>query len=293
MIGPEYSAKKYILGTKVDFGLTRMEVLEQIESILRKDGSNYVCTTNPEFIIEAKNDPTFRDIINNSYLSIPDGVGVLLAKNYLEGVEKFRRGPLFALKALLYGLWLGVSLNFSKDLLGERIAGVDLVEDLVGLSHERGYTIFLLGGGLGAQEDIAQVAKDRLLEKYPRARIIGATSRFSPSENDDATTLSYIHECLEAQNVTGLDILFVAYGHGNQEKWIVRNSAKIPAKISVGVGGTLDYLSGRRIRPSSFFRALNLEWLVRLVKQPHLRIVRVAKAVIVFPLMVYRSVLGK
>ncbi len=177
--------------------------------------------------------------------------------------------------------------------MGERIAGVDLVENLVRFSHEKGYTIFLLGGGLGAQEDIAQMAKDRLLEKYPQARIIGATSRFSPSENDDATTLSYIHECLEAQNVTGLDILFVAYGHGNQEKWIVRNSAKIPAKISVGVGGTLDYLSGRRIRPSSFFRTLNLEWLVRLVKQPHLRIARVAKAVIVFPLMVYRSVLGK
>src|SRR3989338_5459360 len=64
------------------------------------------------------------------------------------------------------------------------------------------------------------------------------------------------------------DILFVAFGHIKQEKWIGKNLKKIPVKVAMGVGGAFDYLSGEVMRAPKFIRVLGLEWLFRLILQP-------------------------
>ena len=82
--------------------------------------------------------------------------------------------------------------------------------------------------------------------------------------------------------VTGIDFLFVGYNHIHQEKWIARNSSKIPAKVSIGVGGTFDYLSGFLTRPSSY----KYEWLKKLLYRPF-KFKRIFKAVFVLPYLVF------
>ncbi|MDD2435922.1 MAG: WecB/TagA/CpsF family glycosyltransferase, partial [Bacilli bacterium] len=67
---------------------------------------------------------------------------------------------------------------------------------------------------------------------------------------------------------TNPDIVLVALGMGNQEKLIYRHLNKFKKGIFVGVGGSLDVLSGTKKRAPKIFIKLNLEWLYRICKEP-------------------------
>ncbi len=82
------------------------------------------------------------------------------------------------------------------------------------------------------------------------------------------------------------DILFVAFGHGKQEKWLAEFIKEMPSvKVAMGVGGAFDYLSGRVRRAPRLVRQLGLEWLWRLIFQPW-RVSRIWRAVWTFSFLV-------
>ena len=284
-----------ILGVKVHTGLSMKSVLEVIERCFLKDGKpHYICTTNPEFIMDSAKDPAFREIINNSDLSLPDGSGVLFAMKYQDIISKIPRNFIFPAVAFLRGIWLGIRGIINPLYLGERISGVRLVEEICRICNDRGYTLFLLGGwprdtfgrDVVSGSDMATQTAAVIKQKYPKIKIIGSSSQFKRSEKDDVLTVAMIRKCMQDSNVEHIDFLLVAYNHLHQEKWILRNSYKLPARISIGVGGTFDYLSGyKKTSPEKIGRR-NLEWLFRLVTQPW-RFVRISKAFPIFPLKIY------
>ena len=296
-----------ILGVKVDF-LSKREVLEKVDGLLAacRIGSfsesskkaNLLCTTNPEFIMSAQKDPEFKELINTSFLSVPDGVGVLYADYYLRNLQRgnligdFFRGLFFGLRVPFSGENSEVTKN-----LGERIAGVGLVYDLCALAERKNYSVFLLGGWptdffgrpLEAPEyDLAQKAGNELKKLYPNLNLIGATSRFSCAERDDKKTIEFVQEALKVRNLDKLDIIIVCYGQKNQEKWIARNGAQIPVTLGIGAGGSFDYISGMKAWAPKWIRKIHLEWLFRLVTQPW-RIKRIFTAFPIFPLKVFLS----
>lgn len=280
---------KNILGVKVDFGLSMKDVLSIIEESFLKDGkTHYICTTNAEFIIDAQKNSEFKNIINKSDLSIPDGIGVLFANYYLNRVRDFSN-----IKKLLWGIWFGLSSIFINYNVGEKISGVDLTEEICKLSNSKRYSIFFLGGWQKdffgkdikvPKFDIAEEAAKRIRDTYPNVNIIGATSKFSFKKEDDVKTIEYIKQCMKKVKISELDFLFVAYNHFKQEDWIVRNADKIPAKVSVGVGGTFNYLSANLKRPTS----LKFEWFKKIFTQPR-KVRRILNAFPVFPIMIYKD----
>jgi len=64
------------------------------------------------------------------------------------------------------------------------------------------------------------------------------------------------------------DVLLVAYGSPAQDFWIARNKARLAVPVSIGVGGTLDYIAGVQRRAPAVLRRLWLDWAFRLVMQP-------------------------
>ena len=79
------------------------------------------------------------------------------------------------------------------------------------------------------------------------------------------------------------DIVFVALGFPDQERWIAKRRHTLPGtKLMLAVGGGIDFLTGKQARAPLFFRRLGLEWLWRLIRQPR-RIKRIFTAVIIFP----------
>ena len=289
---------KKILGVRIDFDLNMQKVLEIIETSLLKDEKNHIiCTTNPEFVMDAQEDEDFKKIINESALSVPDGVGVIYAKNYLNAVEKMKRNFMFPVLAFLKGLVVGLSSFFGKNLKGERVSGVDLTYEICNLSSKKGYSIFFLGGraknALGnftndCDSDMSNLAAEEMRKRYPGVNIIGATSAFSRGPEDDEKTCEYIKNVMKEKGVNKIDFLFVAYNHVYQEKWIMRNKDKISAKVSIGCGGTFDFIVGNCSIPPSLYVKYNLGWLYRLIKQPW-RVKRIIKAFPFFPMKVFLS----
>ena len=66
----------------------------------------------------------------------------------------------------------------------------------------------------------------------------------------------------------GTQILLVALGVPKQEKWIHDHLYELGPCVCMGVGGTLDVLSGKACRAPKWMQEHRLEWLYRLLKEP-------------------------
>jgi len=290
----------HILGIKVNMDMRMEDVLEEVKGFLNDGKCHYISTTNPEFVATALNDSSFKDILNKSDLSLPDGSGLLYADYYLRESKKVSVGLFRPLILFARGTYFGFSSLIKKYPLSQKITGVDLMNSLCAFAQANDKTVFLLGGWpkdkwgrkLNTKIDLAKVTGDELKKLYPRLRVIGASSGYKSVDADDLPTLEFIHQCMKKHHVDTLDFLFVAYGHPKQEKYIVRNMCNIPAKVSVGVGGTFDYISKTQGRSPKLFIDMNLEWLYKLITQPW-RIKRIFSAYPIFPLRVYLDSLKK
>ena len=155
----------------------------------------------------------------------------------------------------------GVGLLYAARWLGtpliERVPGSELVHDLAALAAAEGKRLFLLGAAPGVAEEAAAIFQSR----YPTLEIAG-TFAGSPSHAENDAIVARI-------NASQADLLFVAYGAPNQDKWIARNRDKLPTvRVAIGVGGSLDFVTGRAIRAPRWVQNLGLEWFHRLIKEP-------------------------
>lgn len=230
---------------------TRSEALQRIDDLMQTSGQHLITTPNPEIVVAAQHDPEFRKILNQAALALADGVG------------------------LKFVSWL------LHQPLKERIAGSDFIWDIAKLAAEKGYTLYLLGG----EEGVAERAAVKLKMQNAKLKIVGAESGSSPLKLSFDTKLTFVQSIRTAVP----DILFVALGHGKQEKWIAQHLKELPSvKIAMGVGGALDFIAGHVRRAPRLLRLLGLEWLWRLLRQPW-RLPRIWRAVVIFPLKVWRE----
>ncbi len=164
-------------------------------------------------------------------------------------------------------------LNF-KNI--KRITGADLIKDIMDLAIEKEKRIGILNWkkGFSDKEDLQDIFK----EKYPDLNFI-----VEDIPRNKHATLSQKFLDFKPQ------ILFVGLGSPWQEKFIYHNLKKIPSvKLAMGIGGALDFLTGKKKRAPKLLRMLGLEWLWRLIFQPN-RIKRIFKAVVVFPYIIIKN----
>lgn len=155
----------------------------------------------------------------------------------------------------------GVGLLYAARYLGrpltERVPGSEFIYSLAGRAAERGWPLFLLGAAPGVAEEAARL----FCERYPGLRVAG-THAGSPdvAENDDV---------VRRINASGAALLYVAYGAPKQDKWIERNRNTLAnVRVAIGVGGSLDFVTGRAVRAPRWAQDRGLEWLYRLYKEP-------------------------
>ncbi|MEX0621390.1 MAG: WecB/TagA/CpsF family glycosyltransferase [Candidatus Woykebacteria bacterium] len=146
--------------------------------------------------------------------------------------------------------------NLTERNIPERITGVDFVQGLAGIAEEFGYSVFFLGG----QEGVAQAAAENLKKTLPKLKIAGAFPGKADEKFDDQT----VSRIKSAK----VDIIILAFGHGKQEKWIKRNLPKLNVNLAIGVGGALDYISGRKKRAPRWVQKAGMEWFYRLIMEP-------------------------
>ncbi len=216
------------------------------------DCPKIVVTPGPEFLVEAQRDLGFKKALNGADLAVPDGAGLQI----FAGIKN-------------------------------RVPGVELTLRLCKLAAEKGWTIGLFGGweGEGAK------AKAELEKRFPGIKIAWTID----GGKADIIWLSVVDPSAlktdrpETDNWTPVDLLFVALGIKKQEFFmdgLKANNLKLKARVAVGVGSTLDYLSGALPRAPQWLRSLGLEWLFRLLCATKSRR-RIITAVVEFPLRVF------
>jgi N-acetylglucosaminyldiphosphoundecaprenol N-acetyl-beta-D-mannosaminyltransferase len=155
----------------------------------------------------------------------------------------------------------GVGLVWASRWLGrplpERVPGSELVYHLAELAAREGWRLFLLG----AEPGVAEAAAAVFQAQYP-GLIIAGTYAGSPEPAENEAIVQRIND-------SGADLLFVAYGAPRQDKWIAHNRAACQTvRVAMGVGGALDFASGRAVRAPRWLQKLGLEWLHRLYHEP-------------------------
>ena len=154
----------------------------------------------------------------------------------------------------------GMPLIWLSKLLGtpipERITGPDLLLSLAGLAAERGYSVYLMGGAAGVAEDAAT----RLCAMYPGLKVAGTHHGYF-DEDEELEVVQAIRRCRP-------QLLFVALGCPKQEFWIHRWKHELDVPVCIGIGGTLDILTGRLKRAPRWVQRAGLEWLYRLQQEP-------------------------
>ena len=221
-----------ILGVPID-NITQEEAGKITEELIRTSHKTckMVFAPNVEFIMRAQKDQEFYDILKQSSLSTPDSVGVMLGA------------------------------KMQKKQLKQRIPGQAYFREIIRLSHEKGYSIYLLGG----KEGIAQKTKDNLEKLYPNVNIVGYHQGYFDEKEEQ--------EVIQEINSLQPNVLFVALGAPRQEKWIAAHQSQLQVDVATGQGGTFDYEAGAIKRAPVWIQKIGMEWFWRLVRQPS-RIVR-------------------
>src|SRR3989304_9612361 len=108
--------RKKILDVPID-EIDFKSTIKKIEGVIKNGKSHQIAAVNPEFIMAAKKNKEFKQVLNNSSLNTADGRGILWAFEFLHKIK-----------------------------LKERVTGIDLFWALSKLCEDRGYRIFMLEG---------------------------------------------------------------------------------------------------------------------------------------------------
>jgi exopolysaccharide biosynthesis WecB/TagA/CpsF family protein/anti-anti-sigma factor len=234
-----------VLGLPVD-NLDMDHTVERIFDLIeasRRDGrSRQVATVNVDFVVNTltwrlsrPRHPELIDILRRADLVTPDGMPIIWTSRLL-----------------------GTPLK-------ERVTGADLVPRLAETAARKGKSIYFLGG----QGDVGIRAARLVQERFPDLKIAGADSPFVHIEGEALSAeTGRDQKVVERINRSGADILLIGFGNPKQEVWFDRNRHRLQVPVSIGIGGTYEFIVGSVTRAPNWMQKAGLEWLFRITQDP-------------------------
>lgn len=154
----------------------------------------------------------------------------------------------------------GASIIWAAKKLGiplkERVAGIDLFENLVKMAAEKGYKIYLFG----AKEEVVQKVKKIFEEQYPSLQIVGVRNGYF-TEDDEPEIVKKMAE-------SGADMMFVAFSSPKKEFWVNKYLNDLHIPFVMGVGGSFDVVADVTARAPKWMQDHGLEWFYRFIQEP-------------------------
>lgn len=152
----------------------------------------------------------------------------------------------------------GISVVKACGMIGrevEKITGVETVSYLLEKANELHKSIFLLG----CRPEVVALFRQKLACDYPNIVIKDLVNGYI--EHKDDVFRRHVAE--------GADLVFTALGVPNQELLIHKYFGEAKKGIFIGIGGSIDVISGAKKRAPKFFQKHNIEWLYRIMKEPN------------------------
>lgn len=238
-----------ICGIPVD-ALTMKETVQIIDEAIAARKPLHHVVINAAKVVNAQVDPNLKESIVNCDIINADGQGVVWAARFL------------------------------NKPLPERVAGIDLMDELVKLASIKGYKIYFLG----AKEDIVRKVVDVYSSKYGSAIIAGFRNGYFSKEEEP--------EIAAAIGASKADILFVAMSSPKKEIFLNTYKHIINIPFIMGVGGSFDVVAGFVKRAPGWMQKSGLEWFYRVIQEPKRMWKRYLFGNIAFTRLVLKEKLG-
>lgn len=205
------------------------DVLEGILEWREQDDRRYITMTPPYSVLMCHRDSVLRRSTDGAALTLPDGVGIILAARLLGYPH--------------HG----------------RVTGPTLMLKLCDRGREYGMRHFFYGGASG----VAEILAERLTARFPGLAVAGTCCppfrALSPEEDT---------EIVRQINEARADIVWVGLGSPKQEKWMADHVGRIDAPAMIGVGAAFDFHSGQVKWAPAWMRKMGIEWAYRLGTEP-------------------------
>ncbi len=150
-------------------------------------------------------------------------------------------------------VWLS---RLKRTPLPERVAGIDLMRELLRFADERRARVYFLGATASVvQQVIAATRAD-----FPR--LIVAGSRDGYFSNDEQPKVA------AEIRASRPDILLVAMSSPKKEIFLKQWATTMAVPICHGVGGSFDVVAGVTRRAPLWMQRIGLEWFFRVLQEP-------------------------
>ena len=214
-----------VLDTAID-RLTMPQVLDLADAAIVEQRRLRIGVVNAAKLVNMKQDPELNSDVASSDIVLADGMSVVWA-------SKLTARP-----------------------LPERVAGIDLMHELLGRASSRQYGVFFFG----AEEGVVQQVVSNARTDYPGMRIAGYRNGYF-DEGDEMEIVEHI-------NAATPDVLFVAMTSPKKERFMARWAETLTVPIIHGVGGSFDVYAGKVSRAPVWMQRSGLEWLHRVLQEP-------------------------
>ncbi|EJF07467.1 exopolysaccharide biosynthesis protein, WecB/TagA/CpsF family [Thiovulum sp. ES] len=204
---------------------TMAETIEKIDKSIQNRNHLHHVVVNAAKLINMQKDIELYNSVVNADIINPDGQAVVWASRIL------------------------------KQPLPERVAGIDIMQNIVKLAFEKGYRIFFLG----AKEEIVKGVVERYSKEFSSEIVAGYRNGYFGKEEE-----SVAREIAESR----ADILFVAISSPTKEIFLEKYKEIIDAPFIMGVGGSFDVVSGKVKRAPLWMQKSGLEWFFRFLQEP-------------------------
>jgi N-acetylglucosaminyldiphosphoundecaprenol N-acetyl-beta-D-mannosaminyltransferase len=214
------------LGIQVDV-LTMRETIDRIDkAIMENKRINHVVINAGKVVLMQKDKKLYNSIVSCDIINA-DGQSIVWAARFL------------------------------GKKLPERVAGADLMQELVKLSYERKYKCFFFG----AKEDVVKSVVDIYSQKYGPEIIAGYRNGYF-TKADEPLIARQIAD-------SGTQLLFVAITSPKKENFLFENKDILKkVNFTMGVGGTFDVIAGMTKRAPVWIQNIGMEWFYRFMQEP-------------------------
>ena len=225
--GQQMTGKRiHILGTPID-NLTMQETLDIVDTAIKNNGHIHHTVVNAGKIVSMHENPELNKSVTEADLINADGQAVVWASQLF------------------------------KQKLKERVAGIDLMEELVEMAHQKNYKVFFFG----AKEEVVAKLVAKYSQQYSPGIIAGYRNGYFKKEEE--------RKIAEHIAQSKPNILFVAITSPVKENFLYQNRDILEnINMIMGVGGSFDVIAGYVKRAPKWIQKVGLEWLFRVYQEP-------------------------
>ncbi|AWB94025.1 glycosyltransferase [Aeromicrobium chenweiae] len=206
--------------------MTADEVVDLADLAVRSRRRLLIGVVNAAKIVHLRSDPLLRESLLECDVLLADGQSVVWASRVL------------------------------GQPLPERVAGIDLFEQLLGLADRDHRSVYLLG----ARPSVLRAVEDAVERRWPGVRVVGSRDGYFDAGDSDEVAATIAS--------SGADMLFIAMPSPKKEIFLGTHGATLGVPVLHGVGGSFDVVGGITKRAPERWQRWGMEWLYRVLQEP-------------------------